>query len=188
MHNLVLVTAPVAEPVTLQEARAQLNVEIDDDDALINRLIRSGRDSAENYLGRRLVTQEWDINLPQFPLYSYRVPIYPIQSILSYKRRASPDAALVELDPSKYQYFAGYNLITLLNGSAYNWVEHPTAAVIRVRAGYGGADEVPEVIKQAILLTVGTFYAHREDVVMGAVSPLPMGARQLMAPERVYRT
>lgn len=44
---------------------------------------------------------------------------------------------------------------------------------------------VNDVIKAAILLTVGHLYANREDVVPGSVAALPMGAQYLLQP---YRT
>lgn len=44
-----------------------------------------------------------------------------------------------------------------------------------------------DLVKAAMLLTLGTLYAAREDVVIGAsVSSLPSGACQLLQPYRVY--
>lgn len=46
---------------------------------------------------------------------------------------------------------------------------------------------VNDQIKAAVLLTVGSLYAQREDVVVGAsVAALPNGADYLLQPFKVY--
>jgi len=62
-----LVTAPAAEPVTLEEAKLNLRVDIDDDDALIASLIVAARVDAETITRRALVTQQWKMVGDRFP-------------------------------------------------------------------------------------------------------------------------
>jgi len=65
---------------------------------------------------------------------------------------------------------------------------------MRYRAGYVADAEasplvaaVPDDIKAAILLSVGTLYAQRETIVIGqAVSALPWSAEQMLRPYRIH--
>lgn len=49
---------PIAEPVTLEEAKLQLRVEFDEDDALISSYITAARQWAEGFLNTALVAAE----------------------------------------------------------------------------------------------------------------------------------
>ena len=53
----ILLTAPAAEPLTLDEARAFLRVEYHDDDAVIAALIAGARLHIEAQTRRALITQ-----------------------------------------------------------------------------------------------------------------------------------
>lgn len=55
----ILLTAPAAEPLTLDEARAFLRVEHHDDDAVIAALIAGARLHIEAQTRRALITQSW---------------------------------------------------------------------------------------------------------------------------------
>ena len=56
------------------------------------------------------------------------------------------------------------------------------AVVARYTVGYGAsASDVPEIIKQAILLTIGNFYQNRNSVVIGRIATeLPMNVKWLL--------
>jgi uncharacterized phiE125 gp8 family phage protein len=59
---------------------------------------------------------------------------------------------------------------------------YPAGAVkIQYKAGYGDADDVPEEIKQAILLLTGDFYRNRESTTGTTVKELPYAVRALTA-------
>lgn len=49
---------PIAEPVTLEEAKTQLRVEFSEDDALISSYITAAREWAEGFLNTALVAAE----------------------------------------------------------------------------------------------------------------------------------
>ena len=61
---------------------------------------------------------------------------------------------------------------------------------VRVRyvCGYGAAaSSVPTPLKQAVLLTVGDLYEHRESFVIGKEAhPLPIAAKWLCAPYKLW--
>jgi uncharacterized phiE125 gp8 family phage protein len=68
---LRLVSGPAVEPVSLEQAKIHLKVDIDDEDSLIVNIISAARVHAENICRRAFVTQQWDLYLDAFPLYSY---------------------------------------------------------------------------------------------------------------------
>jgi uncharacterized phiE125 gp8 family phage protein len=59
--GLQLIAAPSSEPVSLDEAKEHLRVDHNDEDALILRLIKSARETAESLTGRAFVTQSWKL-------------------------------------------------------------------------------------------------------------------------------
>jgi len=64
---LRLVTAPAAEPVSLEDAKDWIYVSHNDDDALIASLIRSARQEVESMTRRKLLKQTLAQVLPAFP-------------------------------------------------------------------------------------------------------------------------
>lgn len=85
MHRPVLVTPPGMLPVSLAKAKLHLHVDHNDDDALIEGLVRAATEHFDGWtgiLGRCLVEQEWrqdyDAFAPCLPL-----PLGPVISITS---------------------------------------------------------------------------------------------------------
>ena len=60
--NLTLKTAPETEPVSLNEAKAFLRVDSDEDDNYITSLIKTAREWCEDYQHRAYITQTWELN------------------------------------------------------------------------------------------------------------------------------
>ena len=83
--SLSLKTAPTSEPISLEEAKAQLRVSLDsaDDDELIEALIIAAREQAETFTGRALLSQTWYLKLDTFPDDGspILVPRPPLQSV-----------------------------------------------------------------------------------------------------------
>lgn len=68
MNRLTLVTPPSIEPLDLASVKNFLRVDSADDDAHITSLIKSSREACEQYTGRALITQTWDLWLNDFPV------------------------------------------------------------------------------------------------------------------------
>src|ERR1039457_2262271 len=64
----ILVTPIVSEPISLDEAKTHLRVDITDDDLLISALISAVRDHAEKITWRGLATQQRKLVMDQFPI------------------------------------------------------------------------------------------------------------------------
>ncbi len=98
MEDVVRITAPASEPLTLDEFKSHAHVDTDVDDSYIsNILIPTVRGLAESELQRALITQTWELRLDQFPGVDprYESPGYPtiylpkppFQSIVSFTYR-----------------------------------------------------------------------------------------------------
>jgi Phage gp6-like head-tail connector protein len=203
---LRLVSGPAAEPVSLQDAKLHLRVEVTDDDALISRLIKAARQQAETRLNRALVNQTWELVLDSWPLASplnWGRPFGVIQSLnmpaipASEIRITNPDLASVTsisyldpagttqvLDPATYVVLAGTpGRIFPATGRTWPAVRTlPGAITVRYVAGWGpDATTVPECVQTWILMHVGAWYESREALSAGGLTPLP-GLDGLLAP------
>lgn len=199
--GLTLVTGPSTEPVTLAEAKAHCRVAISDDDGLIAGYIIAARMHLETETRRAFMTQTYDATFDyEWPRVwdrckvDYRpqitLPKAPLQSVTSV---TYVDDAGASQTLATDQYRVSANGIEGLIEPAYN-VSWPTVreqmgcVTVRFVCGYGAnPSDVPEPLRQAILLLVGHFYENREPVNVGnIVTPLPFAVDALVFPFRVF--
>lgn len=183
-----LVTAPASEPITLSEAKAHLRIEHSEDDDLVTALIVAAREHLENQIARRLVTQTWSITYPEFADVM-RLPETPLQSITSVTYKDSNGDAQT-LSTSIYEADTTTEPGVLRRTYLQKFpVTYPVwdAVVVQYVVGYGDAEDVPQALKQAMYLHIGTMYEFRESVLAGTtVSAVPMAYDALIAPYRVW--
>jgi hypothetical protein len=202
-YGLTLYAAAAEEPVTAAEVKAQARIDLTDDDAMITTyLIPAARDYAETFLGRKLVTQTWDLTLDYFP--SSANPIYfdwgvsyandtatillpnpPVSTITSITY-TDTDGATQTLSASGYTLDTK-SLVARLGPSYGNsWPSTyavMNAVTVRFVCGYGAAAAVPPAIRQAILILAADMYQNREtDAEMERARP---SDRAAMAVERL---
>lgn len=167
MFAPVLVTPPISAPVTLQEAKAHLRVTHDDDDTEIYSMIEAATgylDGMTGILGRAIMPQVWRESFGGFGC-KLRLSLAPVASIVS----------LTYLDTDGNEQTvpaAQYELAQLAIGpevllrAAFSWpgVSYDQSGPVRVTytAGYPSRETVPQNLKRAILLHVGTMYEYRE--------------------------
>lgn len=190
MLRPVRITPPATPPVTLDEAKAHLRVEVADDDTLITALIAAATDHLDGYtgiLGRCIVNQQWR---QDFAFWSpLRLPFPNVSAVsIAYldadgveQTVAAADHRLIDAVRGPEVYFRP--------GWASPALEHGSRGPVSVAftAGYGMAADVPASIKAAILLHVGSLYENREDFVVGA-TVAPTGAYDaLIRPHRWRR-
>src|ERR1043165_9106345 len=93
-QNLRLTDAPSVEPITLEEARDHLRLVASGspathpDDDMIEAFITAARqhiDGKDGWLGRCLITQTWELVLDTFPDGEIRLPLSPVQEVVSIK-------------------------------------------------------------------------------------------------------
>lgn len=194
MLRPVLTTPPSEPAVSLDEIKAYLSVEHGDDDTLLASL----RDAATAHfdgwagvLGRCIVTQEWRIDLCNWPASGcIRLPFPDVESAtVKYS-----DASNVEqtVSSSLYELLedAGSSFIRFLNGFTAPGVYDDRSDAVRVAfvAGFGGAADVPEPLKLAIKMRAGWRYRSRDGVApRDAAEAIDHEADAIASPYKRYR-
>lgn len=187
--TITIVTPPATEPITSTEAKAHLRVDDTASDTLITALIPAARQYAEDYLQRGLITQTLRLSLDVFP--ADVIEVYPsLQSVTSIKY-TDTDGVLQTWDIANYlvDTYSTPGRITPAYGVEFPSTRTQMNAVeVVFVAGYGAADDVPQAIKQALLLLIGHWYENREAVnVGGTANELPLAIDALLAPYRYLR-
>ena len=190
---LKLITAPAAEPVSTSEAKSHLRVDTTADDTYIGTLITVARQNVESHLRRALISQTWEVVLDAFPAGVIRLPKPPLASVTSIKY-TDDEGNESTYSSANYVVDSDTEPGRVVLKSGQTWPAVPLAAAngVRVRyvAGYGAAgSNVPQAIRQAILLVIGSLYENREDVLVAqgvSIGVLPFGVVALLAPYRIY--
>lgn len=112
-----LITAPIIEPVTLEELKLHLRIELDQtgEDEYLEGLIRVVREHIEDITRRAIMTQTWDYCLDDFPGGdSIRLPFGNLQSVTSitYKESDWTTEELMILDVAPASTWANGATIT----------------------------------------------------------------------------
>lgn len=173
----------MTEPITLEEAKLHLKIDIVDDDALITALISTAREMAEHESGQIFITKTIELVYDSAPN-SIEIPHRPLQEVMKIETvsdagvKSEVSNTLYDVDTSG-QILPGR--VRLKEGCT--WPDHRDFAsfIITIKAGYGDtADDVPTPIKQAILQTIGHLYENRES------QEIPAGASMLLHNYRLY--
>jgi uncharacterized phiE125 gp8 family phage protein len=169
-------------------------------------------DARDGILGRCLVTQTWILTLDRFPTSRTRqtgyegitagndaiiVPLPPLQSVSSISY-IDTDGATQTLSSSLYTVDTTQQPGRIVPAYGEAWPatrDQINSVTITFVAGYSPTSDspadyranVPRAIKQAIMLLIGHWYEHREDVAVGvSVQPMVAAADALLAPYRIY--
>lgn len=183
---LELVTGPTQEPVTLTEAKAQLRLDIADDDGLLAGYLMAAREHIEGAIKRDLVSKTWDYTIDwAWPVRGYRqhirLPVNPVQSVTSINY-VDESGATVTLDPSLYVVLGrqSYSYIAPAYDVEWNTTRRvPEAITVRFVSGY---TECPQDLKLAVMLMASHFYENREAVSFKAMTEVPLSVDALISP------
>lgn len=189
MYRPVLVTAPASTPVSLSEAKANLDVGFTDKDTQITALIAAATahlDGWAGILGRCIITQTWRQDFDRFNR-CLRLPLFPVASIASVKYDDESD---VEQTVSS----GNYALLTDDLGSYVKFLDtyafpaiHSERPAVRVTYVAGEA-AAPDAIKQAMLLLIRHWFDNPTAVSVGVpAQAMPMAVDALLAPYRRIR-
>ena len=184
----ILVTPPAIEPVSLAGAKAHLRVVHAEEDQLISTLISSARRIAEARSGLLLIEQVWTSFLDDWPDTGViDLPLSPVSSITEVRTYGEDDIAAA-IDPAHYYADTASRPPRLLLRGSRVWARPGRIAngvAITMTAGFGpNAADVPEPLRQAILILVAHWFEHRGT---GNPPPLPLTLDALIRPWREVR-
>ncbi|MBE9509139.1 MAG: phage head-tail connector protein [Chloroflexi bacterium] len=178
MAHLVLETAPSIEPLVRDTTvKDHLRITQTDENDLLDRLIQAAREHLEDDTRRAVITQTWNLYLDAFPSSSATPILLPLPALQSvggdgggFIKYYDQNNVLQTWSTDDYQVS-----ITSLPGRilpAHGEVWPTTygildAVQIQFVCGYGDAvTDVPEKLRQAMLLLIGSMYENRESEVL----------------------
>jgi uncharacterized phiE125 gp8 family phage protein len=190
----ILLTPPAVEPVSLNEAKAHLRVDITDDDTLIGALISAARTHAEMVTQRQFVTATWKLVLDAFPGPSlmgvpsgmpFSMPAHavqlnksPVQSVISVNY-LDMGGTMQTMPPADYKVDISTEPARITPVFGKIWpVTLPQIGSVEITftSGYGTLDnstppvwvpqQVPEGIKAWMKIRMATLYENREEIAL----------------------
>lgn len=211
---LSLATGPAIEPVSLTDAKLHCRIDDDTDDAYLVSLVRLARRHIEDTCNLALISQTWDWYLDCFPSsylytdnlwdyggYQEGVLCFPKNPAISvtYIKYTDTDGAEQTWSSANYTVDTSSRvgrIYPVYNGTWPTDVrDYPKAVNIRFVCGYSDSgasprdlsDNVPQELKQAILLLIGHLYKHRELTETTTLTDVPWTVDQLIAPYRNWK-
>lgn len=175
------------DPVTLEEAKGHLRALHSSEDNLISRFISAASRHVEGRIGRSLVNRTMTYQRDGFPACraSIVLPRPPVSEVTSVsfidqngaaQTMASGDYLLVK-SPVECE------LSPALGVSWPATSKQRRSVTVVYKSGFGDdGSEVPEDIKNAILLLVQHFYEHRSAVTEGSAVVTPFAVEALLGP------
>lgn len=186
-YGLQRTTEPSEEPVTLAQAKQQLKLEeITDEDDLLSALITAAREYGELVTRRTFVTSTWTMTLDDFP-YVHRAielrmpPLASVTSITYIDTNGDSQtlaASTYDVDTSSVP-----GRVVLKPSESWPETEYLRANAVTIVyvAGYGDAGDVPQRLRQAVLLLAAHWFNVREAVTAAvAVREVPLGVKSLL--------
>lgn len=196
----VLKTAPEKHPISLEDAKRQLNIELGwtEDDDYINDLIVVATEKAEQFTRRRLITQTWYTYLDEWPSEDHIIlPFGQLQSVTSVKYTDSSNTEITTFTDTSTTTTNDYDVdtnsdpgkIVLEYGDTWPtvtlWPMNPIQ--IEFVCGYGdNATDVPAMIKQAMKLIIGDLHKIRETEIEGISVQKLKTVESLLTPYKLW--
>ena len=191
MYGIKLITPATEEPLLLSEAKKQVELATQDTahDDHLQRLITAARQYAEEFTGRAIVTQTWDLFLDLWPIRNgvILLPKSPLASVTHVKYY---DLDGVQQTWSSANYVVQTSRepgrIALAYDQTWPGARYqPDSITVRFVAGQART-AIPERLKAAMLLLVGHWFDHREEVVVGSTAnEIPFAADALLRQCRI---
>jgi uncharacterized phiE125 gp8 family phage protein len=188
-HLIERVDAPLVEPISLSEVKAQMRIEHSDDDTLINRLIDVSIAYVDvlGVLGKAMITQKWAQWLEPNPPREVHLKLTPVQSVTAVKYYDT-NGVLQTDTLSNYEVFGLSDHSVIQPKTGFTWPttqQRHDAIRIEYEIGYGdAASDVPATVRHALMMLVAYHYENREQAQQDVLTPVPYGFDNLINLER----
>ena len=180
--SLYQITGPVVEPLTLIEAKKQVNQTEDftDDDAYIEGLIPAARQRVEeSECALQLITATYELRLDCFPVGPIIIPKAPLVEVLGITyidtngvEQTFGGSPVTGYDVDiKSPHAPSFGEIHLAYGESWpvTRVQH-NAVTVEFTCGFGDKpSDVPAGLKAWMLIALATMYSHRESEITGSI-------------------
>ncbi|MBD8065337.1 phage head-tail connector protein [Devosia sp. PTR5] len=183
-----LLAGPVAEPVSLAEAKAFLKLDEGIEDALITTLIGAARLHVEGITGRALMAQSWRVVLDDSPETGFvKLPVSPIIMVTAVTATdtngASHDVPLGQFSSEGDRLLVPRVVVDMPSLQERQGIE------IDYVAGFSTeAEEVPADLRQAMLGLVAHWFERRDAVIVaGSGAVVPSGFDRLVSQHKRVR-
>ncbi len=164
-RNWKVIIEPATEPVTVDELKFFSRIDTTSEDTLLEGFIKAARIATENYLGRALIEQTIKHTMDFWPSDAIELKRPPLISV---DKVAVLDESDVETEYSSSNYYVvteavpGKLVLKQSVAAPINTTRDYAGYLIQYKAGYGAsADNVPQPIKEGIMLWAATVYATR---------------------------
>lgn len=168
--RIKIITPVSAEPISVDDVKDHLRIDLADEDDYLADLIFAARDYAEKYTRLGLATQTLELMLDRFSEDIIELPYSPVQQVTSFKYTSdtAEDYTLVE----GTDYFVDLERIParIIRAPNVSWpgvVLHPASPIrVRYTAGYNGQTlKIPYHLKAGLLIHVGLLYNYRDQII-----------------------
>ena len=160
MHDIKINSTTGSELVTTQEVKDFVRIDTSSDDAIISRMIVTARIWCENYIGKDIVAKNRTFYLQEVDD-RFTLPFSPIASISSV---TSKNTAIA---------FESYGLDDTI-------IEIGSLPADEVKVTYITTGISDDLIKEAILHLVSTYYDNRANFIEGNISEIPTSAKNIL--------
>lgn len=187
--NMILLTGPSLEPVTLAEMKLWLKIDGPEDDTVINALIVSARLAVEAATKRALITQGWRVVLDQWRQGGLiRLPIGPLQSVTA-ARVFDAAGVATSVPVSTFLVDNSSRSPRLIVTGAVPTPGRVIAGIeIDCTLGYGATGStVPEPLRLAIRLLATFWFENRGDIPVSGAANWPDTVLTLLNPYATRR-
>lgn len=144
----IVVNNDIVEPVTLDQAKAQLRVDFTDDDAIITRMITEAREAIESYCSVSIVGKTITVMIDLFK--ELEIPYGPVVAVTSFVDRNGND-------------ITGF---VKIYGTMFKYIKEIDRSFEDAKLIYTtGYTQVPNGLVAAILNELAYRYEHRGDEI-----------------------
>ena len=184
------VTAEPAElPITVADVKPFMRIDFDQDDSMIEAMIRAATTTLEAFTNRDFVTRTYQYTTQcLLPPDQYTPQTYlelqrgPLGAVTSAEYRLDSNQVTLEYT---LQERSSYARLWVEDGETIDTDEVPNAFTVVFTSGYGAAADVPPPLKEAIKRFVLFQYENKDDTIPDTGHIIPAGVQFLARPYRL---